>query len=78
MGPKGIPRPIVARWQAIVKEALESREMKERFDADGLAWLRRRPGLLLVPVAVIGQAFPYTPIANPAHFVPDWSFGIQD
>ena len=36
MGPKGIPRPIVARWQAIVKEALESREMKERFDADGL------------------------------------------
>lgn len=36
MGPKGIPRPIVARWQAIVKEALESREMKERFDIDGL------------------------------------------
>ncbi|MBI5752121.1 MAG: thiosulfohydrolase SoxB [Hydrogenophilales bacterium] len=31
-----------------------------------------------VPVAVIGQAFPYTPIANPRHFVPDWTFGIQD
>jgi sulfur-oxidizing protein SoxB len=31
-----------------------------------------------VPVAVIGQAFPYTPIANPRHFVPEWSFGIQD
>lgn len=31
-----------------------------------------------VPIAVIGQAFPYTPIANPAHFIPDWSFGIQD
>ncbi|HWH82780.1 MAG TPA: thiosulfohydrolase SoxB [Burkholderiaceae bacterium] len=31
-----------------------------------------------VPVAVIGQAFPYTPIANPRYFVPDWSFGIQD
>ncbi|WP_420468081.1 thiosulfohydrolase SoxB [Panacagrimonas sp.] len=31
-----------------------------------------------VPVAVIGQAFPYTPIANPSHLVPDWSFGIQD
>ncbi|HLR13711.1 MAG TPA: thiosulfohydrolase SoxB [Burkholderiaceae bacterium] len=31
-----------------------------------------------VPVAVIGQAFPYTPIANPSHFVPDWSFGIQE
>lgn len=29
-------------------------------------------------VAVIGQAFPYTPIANPRHMVPDWTFGIQD
>jgi sulfur-oxidizing protein SoxB len=31
-----------------------------------------------VPVAVIGQAYPYTPIANPRHFVPDWTFGIQE
>jgi sulfur-oxidizing protein SoxB len=31
-----------------------------------------------VPVAIIGQAFPYTPIANPRHMVPDWTFGIQD
>jgi len=31
-----------------------------------------------VPVAIIGQAFPYTPIANPRYLVPDWSFGIQD
>jgi sulfur-oxidizing protein SoxB len=31
-----------------------------------------------VKVAVIGQAFPYTPIANPRWMVPDWSFGIQD
>jgi len=31
-----------------------------------------------VPVAVIGQAFPYTPIANPRYFVADWSFGIQE
>ncbi len=31
-----------------------------------------------VPVAVIGQAFPYTPIANPRHFVADWTFGIQE
>ena len=27
---------------------------------------------------IIGQAFPYTPIANPRYFVPDWSFGIQE
>ena len=31
-----------------------------------------------VPVAIIGQAFPYTPIANPRHMIPDWSFGIQE
>ncbi|HLR78162.1 MAG TPA: thiosulfohydrolase SoxB, partial [Burkholderiaceae bacterium] len=31
-----------------------------------------------VSVAVIGQAFPYTPIANPRHFVPEWTFGIQE
>ena len=31
-----------------------------------------------VKVAVIGQAFPYTPIANPRHMVSEWSFGIQD
>lgn len=29
-------------------------------------------------VAVIGQAFPYTPIANPRRFIPNWSFGIKD
>ncbi|MFM8928139.1 MAG: thiosulfohydrolase SoxB [Betaproteobacteria bacterium] len=31
-----------------------------------------------VPVAIVGQAFPYTPIANPRYLVADWSFGIQD
>lgn len=29
-------------------------------------------------IAVIGQSFPYTPIANPARFIPDWTFGIRD
>ncbi len=31
-----------------------------------------------VSVAIIGQAFPYTPIANPRYMVADWTFGIQD
>jgi sulfur-oxidizing protein SoxB len=31
-----------------------------------------------VPVAIIGQAFPYTPIANPRYMIPDWTFGIND
>jgi len=30
-----------------------------------------------VKVAVIGQHFPYTPIANPRYMVPEWSFGIR-
>jgi sulfur-oxidizing protein SoxB len=31
-----------------------------------------------VAVAIIGQAFPYTPIANPRWQIPNWSYGIQD
>src|SRR3954465_9067319 len=31
-----------------------------------------------VKVAVIGQAFPYTPIANPRWLMPNWSFGIRE
>src|SRR6202790_2691776 len=29
-------------------------------------------------VAVIGQAFPYVPIAHPKRFTPDWKFGIRE
>jgi 5''-nucleotidase/2'',3''-cyclic phosphodiesterase and related esterases len=52
----------------------------EGFDEDsGLAF---KPYTIKVvggmKVAVIGQAFPYTPIANPQRFIPDWTFGIQD
>jgi sulfur-oxidizing protein SoxB len=31
-----------------------------------------------VRIAVIGQAFPYTPIANPRWMMPSWSFGIRE
>ncbi len=31
-----------------------------------------------VKIAVIGQAFPYTPIANPRYMMPEWSFGIRE
>ena len=31
-----------------------------------------------VQVAVIGQAFPYTPVANPSRFVSNWRYGIQE
>ncbi len=29
-------------------------------------------------VAIIGQAYPYTPISNPQHLIPDWTFGIHE
>ena len=31
-----------------------------------------------IKVGIVGQAFPYTPIANPRYMVADWEFGIQD
>jgi sulfur-oxidizing protein SoxB len=31
-----------------------------------------------VALAVIGQAFPYTPIANPRYMVAEWTFGMQE
>ena len=31
-----------------------------------------------VQVGIVGQAFPYTPIANPRYFVADWTFGIKE
>lgn len=29
-------------------------------------------------IAIIGQAFPYTPVANPQRLIPDWQFGIRE
>jgi sulfur-oxidizing protein SoxB len=29
-------------------------------------------------LGIIGQAFPYVPVAHPKRFVPDWTFGIRD
>ncbi len=31
-----------------------------------------------VRIAVLGQAYPYTPIANPRWMIPNWSFGIRE
>jgi len=31
-----------------------------------------------VKIAVLGQAFPYTPIANPRWMIPGWSFGVRE
>jgi sulfur-oxidizing protein SoxB len=37
--------------------------------------LREQNGVAL---AIIGQGFPYTPIAHPRHLMGDWTFGIQE
>jgi sulfur-oxidizing protein SoxB len=29
-------------------------------------------------IGVIGQAFPYVPVAHPKRFVPDWTFGLRE
>ena len=31
-----------------------------------------------VKIAVIGQAFPFSPIAHPRHMMPKWAFGIRE
>jgi len=31
-----------------------------------------------IRVAVLGQAFPYTPVANPRWMMPNWTFGIRE
>src|SRR5262249_42763666 len=29
-------------------------------------------------IAVVGQAFPYVPVAHPKRFVPNWTFGLRE
>ena len=36
MGPKGLQKDAAARWQGIIADAMHSRELRDRFDADGL------------------------------------------
>jgi S-sulfosulfanyl-L-cysteine sulfohydrolase len=74
-----------------VRELFGDRERRGRFGGDFVAqnvaeagWGDRifRPFTLRevggVRVGVIGQAFPYTPVAHPRRFVPDVTFGIRE
>lgn len=72
----------VAQNVAVRDEALFDYRFPEFAGFDEDAGLAFRPYTIKaiggVKVAVIGQAFPYTPIANPNRFIPDWTFGIQE
>ncbi|HET7343137.1 MAG TPA: thiosulfohydrolase SoxB [Methylomirabilota bacterium] len=74
-----------------VRELFGDRERPGRFTGEFLAqniveagWGERvfKPATVKevggVRLGVIGQAFPYTPIAHPRRFMPDLTFGIRD
>jgi len=72
----------VAQNVAVREEALFDYKFADFGGFDEDAGLAFKPYTMKevggVRIAVIGQAFPYTPIANPQRFIPDWTFGIQD
>jgi sulfur-oxidizing protein SoxB len=65
-GPGTVPIPFLA-VNVVEADFEEPAFAAMRFFEKGGIW-----------IAVIGQAFPYTPIAHPRHLMPKWSFGIRE
>ena len=68
-------KEIVETPRLSVPRAEHPRHRMERAGVRRLRAMFERGG---VKIAVIGQAFPYTPIANPRWMIPNWSFGIRE
>jgi sulfur-oxidizing protein SoxB len=84
------PDAMTGHWEFTYGEA----RVKELVDSLGFAFLAQNvrdtdweepvfePFKLFerggVKIAVLGQAFPYTPVANPRWMIPKWSFGIRE
>ncbi|HWM80873.1 MAG TPA: thiosulfohydrolase SoxB [Pseudolabrys sp.] len=84
------PDAMTGHWEFTYGEA----RVKELIESQGFAFLAQNvrdteweepvfePFKLFerggVKIAVLGQAFPYTPVANPRWMIPTWSFGIRE
>ncbi len=79
---KAFQGDFVAQNVKVTEEALFDYKFSEFADFDEDTGFAFKPYTMRtlngVRVAVVGQAFPYTPIANPQRFIPDWTFGIRD
>jgi sulfur-oxidizing protein SoxB len=79
---KAFSGDFVAQNVKVTEDALFDYRFEDFEDFDEDSGLAFKPYTIKevggAKVAVVGQAFPYTPIANPSRFIPDWTFGIQD
>jgi sulfur-oxidizing protein SoxB len=84
------PDAMTGHWEFTLGEA----RVKELVESLGFPFLAQnvrdtewnepafRPSVIYerggVRIGIIGQALPYTPIANPRWMIPNWSFGIRE
>jgi sulfur-oxidizing protein SoxB len=69
---EGIKQLEAAGNMAFVAQNIRSEDFEERVFKPYI--IREQNG---VKVAIVGQAFPYTPIANPRWMIEGWTFGIN-
>ena len=75
-GPKRVEEVVNKDFKGRIEFLAQNIRTADFDDPVFRAWTMRE--INGAPVAIIGQAFPYTPIANPRHLVADWTFGIQE